>query len=97
MKTPTRWFAAAILTLVGATAAADTPVEARIKVQSDASAEELYRKLQIKARQQCRVNTVITYSRIALERACRREFMDNGVIKIGRPDLTALHREKTGP
>ena len=96
MKTPTRWIVAAIVCLVGATATADTPVEARIEVRRDATPEEHYRKLQFKARRLCRIDTVVTYSRPPLERACRKEFMNDGVKKIGRPDLTALHRKKTG-
>ena len=70
--------------------------EVKISFQSNASHEEIYRTIKMKARLACRTHAVIEYNRIWMERECENEFMDAAVAKIARHGLTEYHLEQTG-
>ena len=70
--------------------------EVTISFQSNASHEEIYRTLKMKASLACRTHAVIEYNRIWMERECRTEFMDAAIAKIARRGLTDYHLEQTG-
>jgi hypothetical protein len=70
--------------------------EVTISFQSNASHEEIYRTVKMKARRACRTHAVIAYNRIWMERECMNEFMDAAIAKIARPRLTDYHLEQTG-
>ncbi len=70
--------------------------EVTISFQSNASHEEIYRTLKMKARRACRTHAVIEYNRIWMERECMNEFMDAAIAKIAHRSLTAYHLEQTG-
>lgn len=76
--------------------AAETEIEARIALDPFASPQDIYRTLQLKANRLCRVHTVRPYDRPARQRQCIAEFMDDAVIAIRLPELTALHVRETG-
>lgn len=70
--------------------------EVTISFQSNASYEEIYRTIKMKARLACRTHAVIEYNRKWMERECENEFTDAVIAKIARRGLTDYYLELTG-
>lgn len=74
-----------------------TAVETAIRISPDDSAEEVYARIKSKARRLCRTVSVRPYDRIAMERACREEFVTDVIARLGRADIAALHKANASP
>ena len=97
MKTPTGLTAAFILAsaVIAAPAAfADSPrepVEARFHYNPKAQATAVYKDLSRTARQACEASGTRSLATRKLEQSCVMEMIDDGIAKLGRADVAAVH------
>jgi len=96
MKTPNKLVAAVILAsaVLAAPAFAETPkekFETRFAFNPNDPANEIYSDLTRTARRACEVPGMLSLRMSKSEQACIKEMVQDGVTKIGRPDVAAVH------
>jgi hypothetical protein len=97
MKTRTTLTAALVLAtaaLAAPAALADGPrqsIQARFAFNPSESAIEIYSDLTRVARRACEVNGTRSLNMLKHEQACVREMVQDGVTKLGRADVAAVH------
>ena len=70
--------------------------EVTLRVPQQATAEDIYLMLGIKAKQVCDSRAIYPHRNLSGVAQCRKQFIHDAVSAIDRPRLTALHREQTG-
>ena len=97
MKTPNGLTAAFILAsavLAAPAAFADgskEPVHARFAFNPNDPAAEIYSDLTRTANRACELSGTRSLNMIKIEQACAKEMVQDGVAKLGRPDVAAVH------
>ena len=98
MKTPNGVTAAFILASAVLAAPAafaegpwDTTVQARFAFDPNEPAVEIYSDLTRTARRACELNGTRTLNVTKHEQACMKEMIQDGVTKLGRSDVAAVH------
>ena len=96
MKTHTLTAALILATAVLAAPAAlaDGPretINARFAFNPSEPAAEIYSDLTRVARRACELNGTRSPSIVKHEQACMKEMVEDGVSKLGRPDVAAVH------
>lgn len=67
-----------------------------ITLSPGASPEEAYSEIRKQARHACDTRAIEAHRHIRHEAACKRQFVADAVAAFNRPELTALHQERTG-
>lgn len=99
MKTPNGLTAAFILasaTLAAPAAFAEGPqreISARFAFNPDEPAAEIYQDLNRTARRACELSGTRSLKVAKHERACVAEMVQDGVSKLGRADVAAVHND----
>jgi len=69
--------------------------EVALRFSKDAEPEDVYLMIRIRANQVCDSRAVYPHLNLSGEAQCRRQFIRDAVLAIDRPELTALHRNRT--
>lgn len=70
--------------------------EVRLAFPAGADAQDMYHQVKVEARKACRSRAVYPHQQLSATAACRRQFIDDAIVALDRPALTALHRQSTG-
>jgi UrcA family protein len=80
-----------------ALAAPDVQYEAvRIHVDEDATPAQVYTEIHKQARRACESRAIYPHRQLKRELECKKRIVDDAVAAFDRPNLTALHRERSG-
>lgn len=94
LNTLTAAFILGIAGLAAPAALADSPretIEARFAFNPNDPAAEIYSDLTRIARRACELSGTRSLNMVRLEQACVREMVEDGVAKLGRADVAAVH------
>ena len=89
--------AASVLTAPGAFAATpEDKISMRFEFERSAPASVTYHRLAQAAWRTCRYGGMVSFGAQRIVATCARTMIDDGVAKIGSPDLATLHALSTG-
>ena len=94
LNTLTAAFILATAVVAAPAALADSPrepIQARFAFNPSDPAVEIYSDLTRTARRACELSGTRSLNMVRLEQACIREMVQDGVAKLGRADVAAVH------